>query len=83
MCRFLTMDKIGPITNKVKIDMQVLVETYSSLQRIKDLYDETYEAPLQGKVFLGQNKWVCIRSKFRKPSKNSLGIIGKNAHKVI
>jgi hypothetical protein len=64
MCRFLTMDKIGPII----IDMQVLLETYSSLQRIKDLYDETYEAPLQGQVCFGQNKWVCIHSKFRTPS---------------
>jgi hypothetical protein len=69
MYGFLTMDKIGPITNKVKIDMQVLLETYSLLQRIKYLYDETYEAPLQGQVFLGQNKWVCIHSKFRMPSK--------------
>jgi hypothetical protein len=77
------MDKIGPVTNKVKIDMQVLLETYSLLQRINGLYDETYQAPFQGQVCLGQNKWVCIHSKFRMPSKNSSRIIGKNAHKVI
>jgi hypothetical protein len=56
------MDKIGPITNKVKIDMQVLLETYSLLQRIKYLYDETYEAPLQGQVSLCQFGLV-LRSK--------------------
>jgi hypothetical protein len=67
------MDKIGPITNKVKIDMQVLLEAYSLLQRIKYLYDETYEAPLQGQVCLGQNIGFVSIPNLECHQKNSKG----------
>jgi hypothetical protein len=82
MYRFFTMDKIGQITNKVKIDMQVLLEAYSLLQRIKYLYGEHMKLLSKGKCALDKTiRFVSLPN--LECHQKIARVIGKNAHKVI